>query len=104
EAQSGGFDRAVFNDGDLRSTVRYNGERLTIFGNGYSNNAKGFDVVDALYETLNGNDRVELSGDLQLELIAEDISELYRLSMSAGSDGTDDTLKDRVNAIPVSDA
>lgn len=101
EAGNGGFDRAVFNDDELRSTVRYDGEKMTVFGNGFSNNAIGFSVVDAIYETLHGNDRVELSEDLQLELIAEDISELYRLSMAAGSDGQDDTLRDRVSAIPV---
>lgn len=101
EATSGGFDRAVYHDSDARSTVRFNGEKLTVFGEGFSDNAIGFSAVDVFYDVLNGNDRVELSGDLDVEMIVDEISEVYRLSMAAGDDGVADTLNDRVSNIPV---
>lgn len=101
EGHSGGTDRATYHDDASRSTVRYNGDRLTVFGRGFSNNAKGFEVIESLYETLDGNDRVELSGDLQVQLIVDDLAELYRLTLASGSDGQDDTLQDRVSAIPL---
>ncbi|MFN3192093.1 MAG: collagen binding domain-containing protein [Aureliella sp.] len=102
EGFHGGTDRATFHDDSSRSTVRYNGDRLTVFGRGFSNNAKGFEVVDAIYETLEGNDRVEFSGDLDIELTHDEIEELYRLRLAAGTDGQDDTLRDRVSEIPLS--
>ncbi|MEM8736172.1 MAG: hypothetical protein AAGG44_18220, partial [Planctomycetota bacterium] len=101
EGFRGGTDQATFHDDASRSTVRYNGDRLTVFGSGFSNNAKGFEIIDAVYETLDGNDRVELSGDLDIELTQDEVEELYRLRLAAGDDGQDDTLRDRVSAIPL---
>lgn len=102
ESTSGGIDRAVFLDGDSRSTVRFNGEDLTTFGNGFSNKAIGFDLLDAIYDDLTGNDRVELSDDLLVEMILEEVDEFrYRLSLAAGTDGIEDNIRDRVSNLPI---
>ena len=103
EAENGGLDRVISNDTDARSTVRYDGEKLTVFGNGFSNNALAFEVVDALYSELANNDRVELAEDVNLEMILEDADELrYRLSLSAGPSGSADSVRDRVANLPIS--
>lgn len=101
EATEGGLDRVVYHDDDARSTVRFNGEKLTVFGKGFSNNAIGFDVVDALYADLAGNDRVELAEDILLDMILEDTEEIrYRLSLAAGPAGSAEAIKDRVANLP----
>ena len=97
EATNGGIDRATFQDGDSRSTIRYDGERLTAFGEGFSKNAIGFEIVDALYSELAGNDRVELGEDLILDMILEDADKvLYRVGLSKGPTGSTEAIRDRV--------
>lgn len=103
EAENGGLDRVISRDTEARSTVRYDGEKLTVFGNGFSNNALGFEVVDAIYSELTDDDRVELAEDVILEMILEDDDELrYRLNLSAGPAGSAESLRDRVSNLPVS--
>jgi hypothetical protein len=68
-----GNDRVVFRDNEVRSTIRFNETKTTIFGTGYSYNATGFDSVDAFYSSLDGLDRVELDGRIDYDLRAVDI-------------------------------
>ena len=104
EATEGDGDHAIFNDGVSRSTIRYDADKLTAFGENYSNNALGFDVLDSIYSELDTQDRVEFSGDLDYALIEEVVNEVtrYRLSMAPGNDGVPDDLEDRITNLPIS--
>ncbi len=70
---TGGYDRVLFFDSILRSTIRYTEQKTTIFGTNFSHNATSFDIVDAYYADLNGLDNVELSGRIEYAMLASDI-------------------------------
>jgi uncharacterized repeat protein (TIGR01451 family) len=94
---STGNDRVLFTDDAARSTIRFNGVKATIFGTGFSQNATGFDGIDAYYTDLGGRDRVELSGHIDVELVASDIATAnYKLSLMANLNSSELTINDYV--------
>ena len=79
---SQGNDRVIFQDGESRSTVRFNETKATIFGEGFSQNATGFDRIDAYYSDLGGRDNVEIDGRIDYDLLAVDVAgSHYKLSL-----------------------
>ncbi|MEM7474186.1 MAG: SdrD B-like domain-containing protein [Planctomycetota bacterium] len=98
EAHMGGHDTASALIVAPPSTVRYDGQDLTVFGvdNAFSNNAIGFLDLVVTYEQLDRADRLELTGDLDVELVEDIAAEVHRLSLAPGSDGIDDSINDRV--------
>ncbi len=99
EAQ-GGFDRVLFFDSIVRSTVRYNEQKTTVFGQGFSHNATGFDTVDAYYADLNGLDNVELSGRVAYAMLVSDLARArFKLSLRTSAAAPMIDLKTRVDRL-----
>jgi hypothetical protein len=92
-----GNDRVVFRDNEVRSTIRFNETKTSIFGTGYSYNATGFDSVDAFYSSLNGLDNVELDGRIDYDLRAVDIAGAkFKLSLQVNEKSKRTLLKANV--------
>lgn len=92
-----GNDRVVFRDNEVRSTIRSNETKTSIFGTGYSYNATGFDSVDAFYSNLDGLDNVELDGRIDYDLKAIDIAGAkFKLSLQVNEKSNRTLLKANV--------
>jgi uncharacterized repeat protein (TIGR01451 family) len=97
---TGGYDRVLFFDSIVRSTVRYTEQKTTIFGTNFSHNATNFDTVDAYYSDLNGLDNVELSGRIEYAMLASDIAiAKYKLSIRNSAIAPSVSIKTRVDKL-----
>jgi hypothetical protein len=87
-------------DSAVRSTVRYDGNKATIFGSGFSYNATGYSAIDAYYADLSGLDGVDFNGKIEYSMVASDIAAAkFKLSVRSSTAAPQLKLQTRVDRI-----
>ena len=85
-ASSGGDDSVTFVDDTKGATVQITDTAAIFFGNGFNDKVTGFNHYDAFFQSLAGNDNVQVQGHVQYVMMAVNSDKgKYKLSLGVSS-------------------
>ena len=85
-ASSGGDDNVTFVDDTKGTTTQITDTAAIFFGNGFNDKVTGFSHYDAFFQSLAGNDNVQMLGQVQYVMVAVNSDKgKYKLSLGVSS-------------------